>query len=119
MRLHTRLSCAWTVGLAVACVSAFFPAASAQAKGKFVVFDQQGAAATAATCINTKGVVAGFWVSNDDVAHGFVRSPDGTIASFDAPNFVGTAAAAINDSGTVVGNLLDSFDRSHGFVRKP
>lgn len=56
--------------------------------------------------INSAGAIAGYTVDNNNVAHGFLRARDGTIAEFDAPEAgpasgQGTVAYAINTVGEI------------------
>jgi hypothetical protein len=60
------------------------------------------------------------------VYHGFLRSPDGKIATFDAPgadttpgDLNGTFALSINDRGAITGYYIDTNNVSHGFVVLP
>jgi hypothetical protein len=58
----------------------------------------------------------------NNLYHGFVRAPDGTITTFEAPNAgsgyqTGTLAYSINASGTIAGLYYDSNQVTHGFVR--
>ena len=56
------------------------------------------------------------------MAHGFVRTPHGSITTFDAPSAStgsgqGTFPANINPAGTIVGNYVDASNVNHGFLR--
>jgi len=56
------------------------------------------------------------------VAHGFVRTFNGTLTEFDAPGAAngstrGTVPISINSAGTVVGFVSDSNNVYHGFLR--
>jgi hypothetical protein len=51
------------------------------------------------------------------VAHGFVRSPDGTLTSFDPVGSVDTQPAGINPVGEISGTYYDANHVSHGFLR--
>jgi hypothetical protein len=75
--------------------------------------------------INAAGTVAGTYIATIDVAHGFIRTSDGTFQTIDLPQAGtesdrGTFVTGINDAGTVVGYYGDQ-DRLnfgfHGFVR--
>ncbi|HWA88710.1 MAG TPA: hypothetical protein VG889_01655 [Rhizomicrobium sp.] len=77
---------------------------------------------TVAKAITPSGVIAGYYSSNDDVAHGFIRAADGKIKLFDAPGAgtrtgAGTFAAAMNASGAIAGATRDDNLAWHGFVR--
>lgn len=83
-------------------------ASTAQAD-QFTVFDVPGSAGTFPQSINADSTVTGFSVDGQGIAHGFVRSPDGTIVSFDANDPV-----SIDKKGWIAGTFND-----HGFVRSP
>lgn len=76
--------------------------------------------------MNAGGTVTGDYVTEDNVSHGYIRTPDGHITKFDVPDagtdgsqYQGTYAEAINDRGAVAGEYIDSYDVQHGFVRAP
>jgi len=93
----------------------------------FTVFDAPGAGTgmlqgTMGTSINDAGVIAGIYLTAPNVAHGFVRAADGTIATFDAPNAgtslnQGTFPASINAGGDIAGMYFAAGNSYHGFVR--
>lgn len=60
-------------------------------------------AGTYPTCMNDSDVVAGSFVDDDFVFHGFVRAPDGTITVFDVPGSDNTYVGGINSSGVICG----------------
>jgi len=66
--------------------------------------------------INNNNVLVGQYESSDQVLHGFIKTPDGTVTTLDAPNSVSTAASGINTAGTVVGYYQDSAFTFHGFI---
>jgi hypothetical protein len=80
---------------------------------QFNPFDMQG---TAALDINAAGETAGVTIDANNVEHGFVRTPSGTITVFDAPgagtaSFQGTfptEVSGLNSSGTIAGTYFDS-----------
>ncbi|MGA7625862.1 MAG: hypothetical protein WCA91_20025 [Candidatus Acidiferrales bacterium] len=68
-------------------------------------------------------VVAGCDIDTNSVAHGFLRTADGTITPFDAPEAgtgsgQGTYAQSINDFGVITGFYVDSNGTLHGFLRQ-
>src|SRR5262249_6702453 len=81
--------------------------------GTFTTFDAPGAC-TAQSCtqpfqgtfawnINPAGAIAGYYNDSSNVAHGYMRAPDGTITTFDAPGagtgpFQGTIPSGINQA---------------------
>ena len=83
---------------------------------------------TLASFINPAGAVAGLYTDANYAAHGFVRAPDGKIATFDAPDagtassqgtYVETPSGGINPAGTITGYSVDTNNVAHGFVRAP
>jgi hypothetical protein len=69
-------------------------------------------------------VVTGYYFTPDDLIHGFVRDPNGTVTTFDVPGVCqssnGTFATGINPAGVVVGSYLGSdCGNYHGFLRSP
>jgi hypothetical protein len=110
--------------------------------GKFTTFDAPGAATSAsaspftpgnswidtgapgtwAAAIDASGVVTGYYVDANYVAHGYLRAPDGTFTSFDVPHAgtgpnQGTFATNMNLEGTIAGFYVDTNNVNHGFVR--
>jgi hypothetical protein len=91
--------------------------------GAFIEFDAPDAGTSSGQgtfpfAINPEGAVTGYYNDANSIAHGFVRTAGGTIATFDAPNQVyGTNATAINAAGTVTGYYSDANHNVHGFVR--
>jgi len=107
--------------------------------GKIITLDAPGAGSqpgtgqgTAAYSINDLGEIAGAFQDDNNVFHGFVRSPSGSFALFDAPGagtgpmppqdcFLvcgqGTAAFNINLKGEAAGIYIDANNFAHGFVR--
>jgi hypothetical protein len=58
------------------------------------------------------------------VFHGYLRAPDGTIATFDAPGAgtgatQGTYPSAITPTGIITGYYADAAFLLHGFLRGP
>jgi hypothetical protein len=64
--------------------------------------------------INSSGTIVVYFLDSNQTSHGFIRSPDGTLAVVDAPN-VGTSCAhgtwiaAVNSSGTSTGSASTGF----------
>ena len=74
--------------------------------------------------INSAGDVTGVYLgaSNFPLAHGFVRTANGTLTEFDAPGAgtdttEGTFPSSINTAGAVAGTYIDANEAYHGFVR--
>lgn len=75
-----------------------------------------------AQCVNPAGAVTGVYFDQNGAAHGYVRNPDGTIATFDAPGAgtgsgLGTWVWAINPAGTIAGTSQDNNGVYHGLLR--
>jgi len=99
--------------------------------GKFATFDAPGAGAvpgsyqgTWSAVINNFGVVAGSFDDDNYTNHGYVRTPDGKIATYDDPAGgtapgQGTYTYSINDFGVITGAVDDASNGSHGFLRIP
>ena len=98
------------------------------AAGDITTFDVQDAVqGTFAYNINAAGAIAGNYVDANGVSHGFVRAPDGTVATFDAPG-AGTSSGqgtfttftdGLNPAGELAGYYTDSTGGNHSFVRAP
>lgn len=75
--------------------------------------------------IDSSGNIAGFFSDSNLVAHGFLRSSDGTITIIDAPNAgtvspEGTVVTGANSTGAIVGSLSEPFGSTiaeHSFLR--
>ena len=75
---------------------------------------------TLAEGINPAGVIGGYYLDGNNLAHGFVRDCGGTLTTFDAPGPVnGTYVVLnpINASGAIAGFYYDGNYVSHGFLR--
>jgi predicted membrane protein len=86
----------------------------------------QGTLPTGFLGINPKGTITGGYVDANNVTHGFVRAPDGTITTFDVPGagtvaspgiFPGTFPLGINAEGAITGYYIDASNVGHGFLR--
>jgi hypothetical protein len=72
--------------------------------------------------LNPAGAISGISIDANNVFHGYLRTPDGTITVFDAPGAgtgpnQGTQCSGINEAGTIVGLYIDSSNVNHGFLR--
>lgn len=93
--------------------------------GLFITFDDSQAPAgtganqgTTPAAITDFGVIAGNYVDGNNLSHGFVRTPDGNIATFDAPGASqGTYVGNINNFGAIAGTFYDANGVGHGFLR--
>jgi hypothetical protein len=74
--------------------------------------------------IDTAGAIAGTFVDDDGVLHGFLRAANGTFTQITAPGAAtesnhGTAGLGINSAGAIVGTYADSNFVLHGFIYTP
>ena len=68
-----------------------------------------------ATGVNNAGVVAGFFMDNAGIFHGFLLS--GNVETvLDVPGAVLTQAFGLNNAGQVVGDYIDLSMVMHGFI---
>jgi hypothetical protein len=79
---------------------------------------------TGAAAINSAGTVTGSYDESTVpdgplIAHGFVRTSDGTITTFDPTYSTGTHPTSINDSGVITGYFTvgAAQSKAYGFVR--
>lgn len=99
------------------------------AEGHIATIDAPGAATgplggTIAASINPAGVITGYSVDSNNVAHGFLFAPGRRIQPWDDPDASlapgnGTAPFSINASGAITGVYWDSSGLGHGFERAP
>ena len=73
--------------------------------------------------INPSETVTGFFLDQNNVYHGFLRTQQGAIKEFDAPGagkgaWQGTQPASINSEGTITGYYTDKNNVVHGFLRR-
>jgi hypothetical protein len=73
---------------------------------------------------NPAGAITGYYVTGENVFHGFLRANDGTITSFDPPgsgtlngSAQGTVPLGIDPQGDIVGQFQDENYLFHGFLR--
>lgn len=74
---------------------------------------------TIAQSINASGIVAGNFLDGSGLTRGFVRMPDGAIATFKAPGSVSTevcAGACVDAQGKVTGSYTNVWG-SHCYIR--
>ena len=79
---------------------------------------------TTPVSINPEGAITGWYQDSENVFHGFVRAPNGTIMEFDPPDAgkgvgQGTTPASISRSGIITGGYTDNGSVNHGFVWFP
>ena len=82
-------------------------------------FDPSGSIFTFVEVINNTGTIAGTFDDSSFIAHGYVRSANGTITTFDSTGSTGTLVSGINNAGTIAGEFVDSSGSGmfHGYVR--
>jgi hypothetical protein len=84
----------------------------------------QGTLVATFSGITPAGEITGYYFDDSNVAHGYVRAPDGAIATFDAPDagtgaLEGTYAISINPQGKVAAYYADASGVDHGYLRAP
>jgi hypothetical protein len=103
------------------------------ADGSFKTFDAPGAGTASSTecapfCgtfaldINLEGTTAGYYIDENGIQHGFVRSRFGEITSFDPTGSTFTFVCeetCLNLEGATTGYYSDASGNLHGFVRQP
>lgn len=111
-------------GIAVgAALTNSLPAFEALMNGAIVAFDVPGStpATTSAYGINDDNAIVGTYnlgAGYDQVTHGYIREPGGSIVAFDIPNAASTVLYGINDAGQIVGSFSD-VNGIHGFIATP
>jgi hypothetical protein len=112
------------------CLLGLALSASAQ-KPRFITFDAPGAGTipnptwgmgTFAFGINDLGEIGGWYVDDNEVHHGYLRTPNGRIATFEysgaGTGFCqGTLSWEMNSWGVTAGHYIDSENVFHGFLR--
>ena len=73
--------------------------------------------------ITDSGLVFGYYVDSNGVAHGFLRSREGNYTKFDVSGAgsgagQGTFPYSINPAVTITGQYIDSSNVIHGFIRR-
>jgi hypothetical protein len=100
--------------------------------GAIIVFDAPGAGTgpgqgtfvATVSGITPAGEITGYYFDGSNVAHGYVRTPDGAITTFDAPDagtgaFEGTYVGSINPKAQVTCFYVDESGVYHGYLRAP
>jgi hypothetical protein len=70
------------------------------------------------------GTITGFYVDNNNVYHGFLRTRQGEFERFNAPGagtgaWQGTQPMTISSEGTITGFYTDANNVVHGFLWMP
>jgi hypothetical protein len=94
-------------------------------KGKFTSFEAPGSDltpgdfnGTTPNAINDAGAITGVYYDVQNVAHGFLRSPEGGMTTFDPPGSTATIPIALNLESAVVGYYVDETGAFGGFLRR-
>jgi hypothetical protein len=61
----------------------------------------------------------GSYIDTNSVLHGYLRSPNGNIATVDPVGSVFTWSSGLNDFGAITGYYADANNVYHGFLRIP
>ena len=93
-------------------------------KNKIIKFDAPSAGTAAGQGTMPVGVVQGDWIMGsyidaNNVAHGFLRAPEGTITKFDVPGGAIVSVWGMTPALEIAGTYLDANNVLHGFLRKP
>jgi len=86
-----------------------------RAENTYTLIDYPGAVQTTALGLDVHGDVAGWYVDDSGVNHGFVLI-DGVFSSVDVPGAKNTLVGGINASHQIVGIYSDQNFATHGFV---
>jgi hypothetical protein len=98
--------------------------------GEITTFDVPGEGPQGIGCyadcsvgLNDWEEITGYYLDAYNVYHGFLRSPDGKVATFEAPgadttpgDFNGTFPVSINDERVITGYYADANNVLHGFL---
>jgi hypothetical protein len=109
--------------LAICTIGVAFATSSMPAMAQSIItFDPAGSVNTFPEQNVQEGTITGSYVDANNVNHGFLRAPSGTITSFDAPGAgtspgQGTFPVSITPAGAITGNYVDASNVTHGFVR--
>jgi len=95
--------------------------------GKFTTFDAPGAGtgggqgtgcpSDCPTSLNDWSAITGNYIDANNVLHGYLRSPNGTIITVDPSGSVFTWSSGINDLGSITGYYVTADGVYHGFLR--
>jgi hypothetical protein len=78
-----------------------------------------GATGTFASVINDSGIIAGGYLGARNAERGFVRTPDGTIATVGFKDCHGLFYVAdINDRGVIIGSCVTKSRQTFGYMRR-
>jgi uncharacterized membrane protein len=71
------------------------------------------------TSLNDFGAITGSYIDANSVQHGYLRSPNGKVATFDPVGSTLTWPSGLNDFGVITGFYVDANNVYHGFLRTP
>lgn len=125
MKTKTRRKTLRVLSVAACSLALSLSTSAQEHKPAIITFDYPGTSgSTTPQAISPAGAVTGFYVDENDVFHGFVRSPEGAFATFDAPGagsgagtYQGTFPTSVSPKGEIVGTYTDSNYAAHGFLR--
>jgi hypothetical protein len=106
-------------------VSVVWPQTQTQVRRhKMITFDVSGAGTAAGQGTMPVGIVQGDWIMGsyidaNNVAHGFLRAPQGTITKFDVTEGAIVAVWGMTPALEIAGTYLDANNVLHGFLRMP
>jgi hypothetical protein len=97
--------------------------------GEITTFDAPGAGTSSyqgtgcpsdcPTSLNDWGAITGIYIDANFVFHGYLRSPNGNVATVDPVGSVFTWSSGLNDFGAITGYYADANNVYHGFLRIP
>ncbi|MCK4622750.1 MAG: hypothetical protein KAT62_11125 [Desulfuromonadales bacterium] len=83
--------------------------------GSFTLVYYPGSLDTHAQDIDNNSRVIGWFIRQDQKAHGFIRAAEGDFVSLDHPDAEHTFLTGINNAGVIVGHYRDNAGVTHGF----
>jgi hypothetical protein len=86
-------------------------------RGAYTPIDVPGARSTSPSGIDHDGRIAGGYVDATGAVHGFLRDPDGDIATIDVPGAAATQILDVNDRDETAGFYVDAGGVVRGFRR--
>ncbi len=91
----------------------------ASAKDLWAIFDPPASISTFPVFMNVNGLIAGNYSTSDNVSHGFLRTPDGSLTTFDEPDATSfTRIYGLNNAGEIAGSFFYA-SGGGGFLRTP
>lgn len=114
----------WLLGVASAASLLAAPATAGGPPGPIVEFDVPAAGASAGQGTNPYAIgfdttTVGYYEDDNNLAHSFLRRPDGQIETFDPPGAVISVGWSVNLEGAITGIAGDAQGARHGYVRSP